>query len=61
MKDFLIGTFGKLLMVIFTLGGLLLLLGGLFGGSIGMLIGGIVLLCAAGGVRYALGHIIRPR
>jgi len=61
MKDFLIGTLGRLLMVVFTIGGILLLMAGLFGGSIGFIIGGVVLLCASWGVRYALGHIIRHR
>ena len=61
MKDFLVGTLGKLLQVIFTLAGLVLLLGGCTQGSGGYLIGGIVLLCAAFGARYALGHIVRGR
>ena len=61
MKDFLIGTFGRLLMVIFTIGGILLLIAGLFGGSIISTIGGIILLCASWGIRYALGHIVRHR
>ena len=61
MRDFLIGTFGKFLQVILVIAGIIILLIGLFGGSIGILIGGILLLCASWGVRYALGHIIRHR
>lgn len=61
MKDFLVGTFGKFLQVILILAGLGLLLSGCTRGSGGYLIGGIFCLCAAGGVRYALGHIVRIR
>lgn len=56
-RDFLVGTVGKLLQVLFFLGGLSFLLGGLFGGS-GVSIGiGVVLLCMGFGVRYGLVNL----
>ena len=60
-RDFLTGTVGKLLQIVFFLAGIALLLGGLFGGSgLGIVIG-IVFLCMSFGVTYALGNIFRMR
>jgi len=61
LKDFLIGTFGKLLQVVFVIVGLLLFFGGLFGDSGVAVVLGIVFLCMVGGIRYALGGIFRMR
>ena len=33
-RDFIIGTFGKILQVVFVIGGFLFLFGGIFGGSV---------------------------
>ena len=61
LRDFLVGTFGKLLQLLFLIGGIIVLVGGIIGGSgVGIAIG-IVLLCAAAGVRYALGNVVRVR
>ena len=61
LRDFLVGTFGKILQVLFVIAGLLLLIGGIFGGSgVGIALG-IVLLCMGAGMRYALGNIFRMR
>lgn len=60
-RDFLIGTFGKLLQVVFIgIGILLIIFSGLLG-SIGYVVLGVLFLCAAYGVRYAIGYIIRHR
>jgi uncharacterized membrane protein YadS len=61
MRDFLKGMFGKLLQIVLTLLGFGLLLGGIFGGSTIAIIIGVLCLCAAFGVRYWLGHIVRYR
>jgi len=60
-RDFLIGTVGKFIQVICGIGGFLFLIGGIFGGSVGSVIFGIILLCMTAGIRYALGHIYRQR
>jgi len=61
LRDFLTGTVGKLLQVLFLLSGVALLFGGIFGGSgIGVAIG-VVLLCMSFGTRYALGNIFKIR
>ncbi len=61
LRDFLVGTFGKILQVLFIVAGLFLLIGGLLGGSgIGIVLG-IVFLCMGAGMRYALGSILRMR
>ncbi|MDO8579162.1 MAG: hypothetical protein Q7R50_08325 [Dehalococcoidales bacterium] len=62
LRDFLVGTFGKMLQVLFLLGGLALLLGGILGGgSGGQIAVGFLLLCMSFGVRYAMGEIFRMR
>ena len=61
LRDFLVGTFGKILQVLFVVVGLGLLIGGLFGGSGVGIVLGIVLLCMGAGMRYALGSIFRMR
>ena len=61
LRDFLVGTFGKILQVLFVVVGLFLLIGGLFGGSGVGIVLGIVLLCMGAGMRYALGNIFRMR
>lgn len=67
MRDFLRGTFGILLQVILVILGMILLIGGCIGtiaspsGGILVTVLGILCLCAAGGIRYWLGHIIRNR
>jgi len=60
-RDFLVGTFGRLLQVICVLAGGFVLLLALLNWSIWYMLGGILLLCAAYGVRYAMGYIIRHR
>jgi len=63
-RDFLVGTFGKLLQVVLFVLGLVLVLAGLFfghGGGVLYIVLGVISFCAAGGVRYAMGHIIRHR
>lgn len=60
-RDFLIGTFGKLLQVLFLLVGFSLLFGGFLGGSTLGIFAGVVLLCMSFGVRYAMGEIFRVR
>ena len=61
LRDFLVGTFGKILQVLFVVAGVFLLIGGVLGGSgIGIALG-IVLLCMGAGMRYALGSIFRIR
>ena len=60
-KDFLVGTFGKLLQVVFVgIGILLIIFSGLLG-SFGFVIVGVLFLCAAYGVHYAMGYIIKHR
>ena len=66
IKDFLVGTFGKVLQVVLIGAGLYLLINGLIGDPqggllIGSIIGGVLCLCASFGIRYALGQIIRFR
>ena len=61
LRDFLLGTFGMILQVLFIIAGLFLLIGGLFGGSGVGIVLGIVLLCMGAGMRYALGSIFRIR
>lgn len=61
MGDFLRGTIGRLLQIVFVLLGLVLVFGGLFGGSGLAVVFGVVCWCAAFGIRYWLGHIIRQR
>ena len=57
----MLGTFGKLLQVVFIVAGVFLLIGGLFGGSVIGIVLGIALLCMGAGMRYALGSIFRMR
>ena len=67
LRDFLVGTVGRLLQIIFALLGLGLVFVGLVGLSastvLGVLciIGGVLCFCAVYGIRYAIGHIIRHR
>ncbi len=61
LRDFLLGTFGMILQVLFIIAGAVLLIGGLFGGSAVGIVLGIVLLCMGAGMRYALGSIFRMR
>ncbi len=72
MKDFLRGTFGRFLQIIFGLSGIICLIIGLtscsgIGGNSRPVIGGllivlaIILWCMAFGVRYWLGHNVRIR
>jgi len=66
IKDFLVGTFGKVLQVVLVGAGLFLLISGLIDDPqgkllVGRIIGGILCLCASFGVRYALGHVVRFR
>lgn len=68
MEDFIKGTLGKFLQLVFSLGGFVLLVLGLIscaagsgvGGGIFILLG-ILCFCAVFGVRYWLGHIMRIR
>jgi len=66
IRDFLVGTFGKVLQVVLIGAGLFLVISGLIddpmgGLLIGRIIGGVLCLCASFGIRYALGQIIRFR
>lgn len=68
MRDFFIGTLGKLLQVVFTIVGLgfvLVSFGSFISGSAALggllLFIGIFFLCGIFGIRYALGHVIRHR
>lgn len=66
IRDFLVGTFGKVLQVVLVGAGLFLVISGLIddpmgGLLIGRIIGGVLCLCASFGIRYALGHIVRFR
>ena len=71
MRDFLRGTFGKLLQIVFAFLSIILIFTGIMScavGSTGSTIGGwimfilgILLGCASFGVRYWLGHIARVR
>ena len=61
LRDFLVGTVGAILRVVFTVVGFVLLLAGIVSGSAAYAIGGVVALCAVAGIRYALGHIARIR
>ena len=59
--DILKGAFGKLLEIVFTLTAFGMIIGGLFEGVIGIVLGGVFFGCLAFGVRYWLGHIVRVR
>jgi len=66
IKDFMVGTFGKVLQVVLVGAGIFLLISGLIDDPqgkllVGRIIGGILCLCASFGVRYALGHVVRFR
>lgn len=68
MRDFLAGTFGRFLQLVFSVAGLVLFVVGLVScGSERAVLGGVLLLlsvlswCAVFGVRYWLGHIMRVR
>lgn len=66
IKDFLVGTFGKILQVVLIGAGIFLVISGLIDDPqgrllVGRIIGGILCLCASFGIRYALGHIVRFR
>ncbi len=72
MKDFLAGTFGKFLQLVFSVVGFGLLIAGLVscgttGGVGGFAVGSLLILlgvlcfCAVFGVRYWLGHVMRIR
>jgi len=72
MNDFLRGTFGRLLQIVFSLLSLILIFSGIMSCGVGVRSGdtvlgwilfvlGVVSGCAAFGVRYWLGHIGRIR
>jgi hypothetical protein len=61
IRDFLVGTFGKVLDVVLVIAGAFLLIDGLIFGSVGKIIGGVLCLGASFGIMYALGHIVRFR
>ena len=71
MEDFLKGTLGRLLQIIFSALSVILIFAGIGSCSVGgtgqtiggwiLFILGIVFGCAVFGIRYWLGHIIRPR
>lgn len=66
IRDFLVGTFGKVLQVVFVVAGVFLLISGLIDDPegkllVGRIIGGVLCLCASFGIRYALGHVVRFR
>ena len=59
--DFLKGFLGKLLQVLLIGVGIALLIGGIFSANILIVIASIVCFCAAGAIKYWLGHIVRIR
>jgi hypothetical protein len=61
LRDFLLGTFGKVLQIILVLAGAFLLIDGLVFSAWAKIIGGIVCLGTGFGIMYALGQIIRLR
>lgn len=63
MGDFLRGTFGIFLQVILFLLGMALVGVSCVAGPTGplWLVLGVLCFCATGGIRYWLGHIVRPR
>ncbi len=66
IRDFLVGTFGKVLQVVLVGAGIFVVISGLIDDPMGGLlisriIGGVLCLCASFGIRYALGQIIRIR
>lgn len=61
MRDFLVGTIGKLLQWTFGFVGLFLVIGSFIGRDWKLLIFGTILMAMAGGMRYALGYIVRMR
>lgn len=67
IRDFIAGTLGTILMLLFDLAGLALIIIGLIGLSENMLagvfyiVGGILLICFGFGVRHALGRIVHMR
>lgn len=66
LKDFLVGTFGKVLQVALIIAGVSLLASGLAGDFagrpfVGRIVGGVLCFCASFGIRYALGQIVRFR
>jgi len=60
-RDFLIGTVATILRVIFIGLGIVFLFAAAFWSSIWCVIIGVVFLCMAGGVRYALGQIVKVK
>ena len=61
LQDFLVGTVGRLLLILFVVGGIVALFAGFMMSSIGVAVLGVVFLCTASGVKYALGRIVRWR
>jgi 1,4-dihydroxy-2-naphthoate octaprenyltransferase len=61
MRDFIAGTPGTLLRVVFVLIGIVLIISGLASDKILWAILGVIFLCMAAGIKYALGSIFRIR
>jgi hypothetical protein len=71
MKDFLLGTFGRLLQIVLGILSIFLMFSGLLSCSSGgtgqtimgwiLFILGVLCGCAVFGIRYWLGHIVRMR
>jgi 1,4-dihydroxy-2-naphthoate octaprenyltransferase len=61
MRDFIAGTLGTLLRVVFVLIGIVLIISGLASDKILWAILGVIFLCMAAGIKYALGSIFRIR
>ena len=61
VRDFLLGTSGKIIEILLVGAGAFLLIDGLLFGSRGKIIGGVLCLGASFGIMYALGQVVRLR
>lgn len=61
MRDFIAGTLGTLLRVVFILLGILFIISAIVSDKILWAIVGVIFLCIAAGIKYALGSIFRMR
>lgn len=61
MRDFIAGTLGTLLRVVFILLGIIFIISGIVSDKILWAILGVIFLCIAAGIKYALGSIFRMR
>jgi len=61
MRDFIAGTLGTLLRVVFILLGIIFIISAIASDKILWAILGVIFLCIAAGIKYALGSIFRMR